>query len=199
MLGRLPHAVGSREPRAVRSLRHAAFEGPGAGGFDFSAGFEDIFSGIFGDFFGQSRGRGRGRARRGEDLRYNLDLSVRRGGVRRREDDLGAAHGRRATHATARAAGRAPQPKTCQTCRGSGQVRFQQGFFSIAKTCAQCSGQGSDHHRSVLQVSGPGRRAEDAEPEREDSGRRRHRLAAEAPRRGRGGAGRRRGRAISTS
>src|SRR5690349_13569918 len=52
----------------------AAFDG--GGGFDFNAGFEDIFSGIFGDFFGSPRGggRSRSRARRGDDLRYNLDL-----------------------------------------------------------------------------------------------------------------------------
>src|SRR5882672_5275534 len=54
---------------------HAAFDG-GGGGFDFNAGFEDIFSGIFSDFFGQPRsGRAQSRARRGEDLRYNLDLT----------------------------------------------------------------------------------------------------------------------------
>src|SRR6185369_9785053 len=52
----------------------AAFEG--SGGFDFSAGFEDIFSGIFSDFFGGPRSaRGQSRARRGDDLRYNLDLT----------------------------------------------------------------------------------------------------------------------------
>src|SRR5438477_1433724 len=56
---------------------HAAFQqGGGFGGFDFSgAGFEDIFSDIFGDFFGAARGRGRTRARRGEDLRYDLDIT----------------------------------------------------------------------------------------------------------------------------
>lgn len=124
----------------------AAFEGPG-GGFDFSAGFEDIFSGIFGDFFGQARGGGGGRggrtrARRGDDLRYNLDLGFEE-----------AAFGcektitvpRMATCDTCDGQGAKPgtKPKTCSGCRGSGQVRFQQGFFSIAKTCGQCNGQGS--------------------------------------------------------
>jgi len=52
---------------------HAAFGdgGPFAGGFDFTAGFEDIFGDIFGEFFGSASGRRRGR-NRGEDLRYNL-------------------------------------------------------------------------------------------------------------------------------
>jgi molecular chaperone DnaJ len=124
----------------------AAFEG-GAGGFDFGAGFEDIFSGIFGDFFGQARGGGggrggRSRARRGDDLRYNLDLSFEE-----------AAFGCEKTITVPRMAtcdacdGNGAKPgtkaKTCAGCRGSGQVRFQQGFFSIAKTCGQCGGQGS--------------------------------------------------------
>ena len=122
----------------------AAFDGQ-AGGFDFSGGFEDIFSGIFGDFFGQTRGgggRGRSRARRGDDLRYNLDLGFEE-----------AAFGCEKTIAVPRMAtcescdgdGAKPgtKPKTCTGCRGSGQVRFQQGFFSIAKTCGQCSGQGT--------------------------------------------------------
>src|SRR5882672_11327836 len=57
---------------------HAAFQGPQAGGgfsgFDFSQGFEDVFSDIFGDFFGTGRGRSRSRVRRGDDLRYDLEV-----------------------------------------------------------------------------------------------------------------------------
>jgi molecular chaperone DnaJ len=123
---------------------HAAFEqGAGFGGFDFSAsGFEDVFSDIFGDFFGGSRGRGRSRSRRGEDLRYDLTvnfeqaifgteqvLSVPRLGACEACDGKGTKSG------TARA--------TCPACRGSGQLRYQQGFFTIAKTCGQCAGQGT--------------------------------------------------------
>src|SRR4051794_29982238 len=98
---------------------HAAFDGPGAGGFDFNAGFEDIFSGIFGDFFGQSQ-RGRGRARRGEDLRYNLDLTFEEAafGIEKtisvpRMVECDACHGKGSRGGAA--------PKSCQTCRGSGQ------------------------------------------------------------------------------
>lgn len=122
---------------------HAAFDGAGAGFGDFAAGFEDIFGGIFSDFFGGPRqGRGRGRARRGEDLRYNLDLSFEEAafGIEKtitvpRMATCDTCHGKGAKPGTA--------PKTCAGCRGSGQVRFQQGFFSIAKTCSQCNGQGS--------------------------------------------------------
>ena len=123
----------------------AAFDGSGGAGagFDFTAGFEDVFSGIFSDFFGGPRaGRGRSRARRGDDLRYNLDLTFE-------EAAFGAEKSisipRMATCDTCHGKGARPgtSPKTCPACRGSGQVRFQQGFFSIAKTCGQCNGQGS--------------------------------------------------------
>jgi molecular chaperone DnaJ len=119
----------------------AAFDS--AGGFDFSAGFEDIFSGIFGDFFGAPRsGRSRSHARRGDDLRYNLDVTFE-------EAAFGAEKTisvpRMVTCETCHGKGARPgtSPKTCSACRGSGQVRFQQGFFSIAKVCAQCNGRGS--------------------------------------------------------
>jgi molecular chaperone DnaJ len=123
---------------------HAAFEhGAGAGGFDFGgAGFEDIFSDIFGDFFGTGRGRGRSRARRGEDLRYDLEIAFEEAvfGVEKvinipRLATCEACNGQGTKGGTART--------TCSACRGTGQVRFQQGFFTIAKTCGQCGGQGT--------------------------------------------------------
>ncbi len=122
---------------------HAAFEqGAGPGGFDFAAaGFEDIFSDIFGDFFGTGR-RSRTRARRGEDLRYDLEVGFE-------EAVFGAEKTievpRLMTCAACRGLGTkdgVPR-ETCRTCRGSGQVRYQQGLFSIAETCGQCHGQGT--------------------------------------------------------
>jgi len=123
---------------------HAAFEqGAGGPGFDFGAGFEDIIGDLFGDFFGTGRGRaGRGRARRGQDLRYELEIAFEE-----------AAFGcekmvsvpRLAACETCNGRGAKPgtSPRSCPQCRGSGQVRFQQGFFSIAKTCGHCNGQGT--------------------------------------------------------
>ena len=122
---------------------HAAFEsGSGFGGFDFSSGFEDLFGDIFGDFFGAGGRRGRNRPRRGEDLRYDLEIDFEE-----------AVFGAEKTIEVPRlancsecegtgAAGGAPRV-TCEGCGGSGQVRFQQGLFSIAKTCVQCRGQGT--------------------------------------------------------
>jgi molecular chaperone DnaJ len=128
---------------------HAAFQGPGAGpgggfgGFDFSQGFEEVFSDIFGDFFGTGRGRSRSRARRGDDLRYDLEIDFEeaaRGAEKtvkfQRLVQCEACNGTRARGGSA-------SVKTCPNCRGTGQVRTQQGFFSIATTCAQCRGEGS--------------------------------------------------------
>ena len=123
---------------------HAAFEqGGGFGGFEFSgAGFEDIFSDIFGDIFGGGRGRGRSRARRGEDLRYDLRIKFEEAvfGVEKvisvpRLARCDACSGKGTKDGSART--------TCAACQGTGQLRFQQGFFTIAKTCGQCGGQGT--------------------------------------------------------
>jgi molecular chaperone DnaJ len=121
---------------------HAAFDqGAGFGGFDFSTSFEDIFGDIFGDFFGAGQGRQGRRTRRGEDLSYNLEISFE-------EAAFGAEKPISAPRLSLcdTCAGKGTRPgtsaKTCSTCRGSGQVRFQQGFFSISRTCSQCQGQG---------------------------------------------------------
>jgi len=121
---------------------HAAFEQGGVGGgFDFAAGFEDIIGDLFGDFFGTGRTRG-ARARRGQDLRYDLELAFDEAAF---GCEKTIAVPRLATCETCSGKGAKPgtAPKTCPQCRGSGQVRFQQGFFSIAKTCGHCNGQGS--------------------------------------------------------
>jgi len=140
---------------------HAAFQGPqgagGFGGFDFSQGFEDVFSDIFGDFFGTGRGRSRSRSRRGDDLRYDLEIDfedAHRGAERvikvARLSQCEACNGTR----TAAASGGL---RTCPNCRGTGQVRTQQGFFSISTTCAQCRGEGSIISDPCPKCQGQGR------------------------------------------
>ena len=126
---------------------HAAFQagqGPrGFGGFDFTQGFEEVFSDIFGDFFGTGRGRTRSRTRRGDDLRYDLEIEFEeaaKGAEKtikfQRLVQCEACHGMRAR-------GGQGGVRTCPNCRGAGQVRTQQGFFSISTTCGQCRGEGS--------------------------------------------------------
>ena len=124
---------------------HAAFGdgGPLPAGFDFSGGFEDVFGDIFGEFFGGGGGSNRRRGRgRGDDLRYNLTLTFEEAvaGVEKkikipRHGPCETCRGNGAKPGTA--------PQTCPTCRGRGQVSFQQGFFSVSRTCNQCQGQGT--------------------------------------------------------
>jgi len=123
---------------------HAAFEqgGMGAGGFDFTAGFEEVLGDLFGEFFGTGRGRGRQRVRRGHDLQYRLEVSFEEAA---RGCEKPIVVPRLVPCDTCGGRGTKPgtQPRTCPQCRGAGQIRFQQGFFSIAKTCGQCNGQGT--------------------------------------------------------
>ena len=114
---------------------HAAFEQGGFGGFDFGGGFEDIIGDLFGDFFGTGRGRsGRTRARRGQDLQYQLEVTFEEA-ARGVEKTISIPRLTPCTTCNGSGAKPGTKPTTCQQCRGSGQIRFQQGFFSIAKTC----------------------------------------------------------------
>lgn len=122
---------------------HAAFEngGAGAGGFGGgdAGGFGDIFGDMFGDIFGG--GGGRQRQRRGADLRYDLELSLE-DAVRGTEVNITVP--RMSDCDTCSGSGSKPgsTPQTCGTCNGVGQVRMQQGFFSVQQACPQCHGKG---------------------------------------------------------
>ena len=114
----------------------------GAQGFDPSqfTGFEDIFSGL-GDIFGFGGGTRRSGPQRGADLRYDLEIKFEQAakGVETtiqipRHEACDACKGNGAAPGTA--------PTTCPQCRGSGQLRYQQGFFTVARTCGQCRGAG---------------------------------------------------------
>ena len=122
---------------------HAAFENGGiGGGFDFAGGFDDILGDLFGDFFGTGRGRGgRSRARRGADLQYQLEIGFIEA-CRGCEKTLSVPRLARCETCGGRGAKAGTTPQTCPQCNGSGQMRFQQGFFSIAKTCGKCNGHG---------------------------------------------------------
>jgi molecular chaperone DnaJ len=125
---------------------HAGLGGGAPSGFDPNVftGFEDILGGLgdvfgFGDAFG---GRRRGGPQRGADLRYELEISFDEAAKGtetaiqiQRQESCDACSG----------TGAAPgsKPTTCPQCHGRGQLRYQQGFFTVARTCGQCRGSGS--------------------------------------------------------
>jgi molecular chaperone DnaJ len=143
---------------------HAAFNGGGFGGGGFQD-MEDIFSNfgdIFSDFFGgqASGGRGRGRSssgpRRGADLRYVTEVTLKEvvEGTDKEiefetEDSCAACSGSGAEKGS--------QPVVCPTCGGRGQVVTQQGFFTMATTCPKCRGEGAVVKNPCKKCKGSGR------------------------------------------
>jgi molecular chaperone DnaJ len=131
--------------------------GMGGGGFG-AGGFGDAFGDIFGDIFGGGRGgRSSGpQVYRGADLRYNLEISLEQAAagfdttIRVPSwDKCDTCHGSGAKPGT--------QPVTCSTCAGHGQVRMQQGFFSIQQTCPKCHGSGKIIPEPCAACGGAGR------------------------------------------
>lgn len=122
---------------------HAGMEGGGfsTGGFGFGGGsFEDVFGDLFGDLFG-GLGARRGRGRRGDDLRYNLTISFEEAAFGL-ETKIQIPRHVVCEECNGNGAKRGTTPRTCPTCQGAGQVRYQQGFFSLSRPCPDCGGEG---------------------------------------------------------
>ncbi|MEK6663180.1 MAG: molecular chaperone DnaJ [Pseudomonadota bacterium] len=120
---------------------HAGMEG-GGGGQGFG-NFADAFSDIFGDIFGGAAG-GAGRRTnvyRGADLRYNIDISLE-DAARGNETKIRIPTMEACEPCGGTGAKTGTAPTTCTMCGGHGQVRMQQGFFSIQQTCPTCHGSG---------------------------------------------------------
>ncbi|MGB4067947.1 MAG: molecular chaperone DnaJ [Nitrospira sp.] len=116
--------------------------GPGFDGFDFNrGGFGEVFNDIFEDFFGQARGGGAPRAERGNDLQYNLEVDFEEA-VYGKEAKLKIPRWEICVDCKGTGAKSAASIKTCASCKGAGQIRFQQGFFSVSRPCGQCEGAG---------------------------------------------------------
>lgn len=145
----------AKKRAAYDQFGHAGVEGQtsGAGAAGFG-GFADIFGDVFGDIFGG--GGRRGGPARGSDLRYDLELSledaVRGTTAKIRVPTLancGSCHGSGAKPGA--------RPQTCGTCGGAGQVRMQQGFFSVQQPCPNCQGRGSIISDPCVSCHGRGR------------------------------------------
>jgi molecular chaperone DnaJ len=142
----------SSKRAAYDQFGHAGLNG-GAGGMG-AQGFSDAFSDIFSDLFGMRSGRSS--VHRGADLRYNLEITLEqaaRGTEAKiripKKEVCDTCHGSGARPGTSL--------KTCPTCNGHGQIRMQQGFFSIQQTCSQCHGSGKIISDPCLDCHGSGR------------------------------------------
>ena len=140
---------------------HAGVSSQTGAGFDptIFADFGDIFGGLgdmfgFGDIFGG--GRRRGGAERGTDLRYDLEITFEQSakGVET-TIEIPRLESCETCHGTGSAPGSAPS--TCPKCKGHGQLRFQQGFFTVARTCDQCRGAGKVITKPCTTCKGEGR------------------------------------------
>ncbi len=131
--------------------------GGGAGGFG-GADFSDIFGDVFGDIFGGGGGGrgGRSRARGGADLQYNLDLTLEES-VSGLEKTLKIPTQVVCDLCTGTGAKPGTTPVKCETCGGMGQVRMQQGFFSVQQTCPTCRGNGEQISDPCTKCRGAGR------------------------------------------
>jgi molecular chaperone DnaJ len=125
--------------------------GAGAGGF---GGFADAFGDIFGDIFGG--GRGRSNVYRGADLRYNLEIALEEA-ARGTETKIRIPTMQQCETCHGSGAKPGTKPTTCTTCSGHGQVRMQQGFFSIQQTCPKCHGSGKVVQSPCATCHGAGR------------------------------------------
>jgi molecular chaperone DnaJ len=129
---------------AYDQFGHAGVDPSMGGGRGFGGGgasFSDIFGDVFGDIFGGGRGGG-SRVHRGADLRYNLELGLEEA-VAGTSVQIKVPTLVNCSTCGGSGAKKGSSAKTCGTCHGAGQVRMQQGFFSVQQTCPTCHGQGS--------------------------------------------------------
>ncbi|MFO1346036.1 MAG: molecular chaperone DnaJ [Rhodocyclaceae bacterium] len=132
--------------------------GGGFGGGAGMGGFADAFGGIFDEIFGGRGGAGGGRSNiyRGADLRYNLEITLEQAAFGT-ETKIRIPTMEECEHCHGSGAKPGTQPQTCPTCSGSGQVRLQQGFFSIQQTCPKCHGTGRIIPEPCKECHGAGR------------------------------------------
>ena len=143
------------------SFGHAAFENGGAskggfGNFDFSSHFSDIFEDFFSEGFGGGR-RSRRSNNRGSDLRYDLSITLEEAFTGKKQDIKFSTSEK---CETCKGSGSKPGQEvgSCSMCGGHGQVRSNQGFFTVQQTCPQCSGSGEEITNPCSSCSGQGKK-----------------------------------------
>lgn len=129
----------------------------GGAGFGGAADINDIFGDVFGDIFGSGGGRSRGpRVYRGDDLQYNLEISLE-DAVAGTESKIKVPNLIACDACDGSGSKRGTSPSNCPTCHGVGQVRMQQGFFSVQQTCPACRGKGKVITEPCPRCRGQGR------------------------------------------
>lgn len=148
---------------AYDQFGHDAFsQGGGAGagsqgfdGFDFNDIFSN-FSDIFGDFGGNRQGRKRNAAKRGSDVRYNLEISLEEA-FRGVTEKISFSIASSCDSCKGTGAENGEKPSECPTCKGSGKIRAQQGFFIVERPCTTCGGTGQIIKNPCKKCGGEGR------------------------------------------
>ena len=140
---------------AYDKFGHAGVEAGGQGGFSGADAFGDIFGEVFGDIFGGRRG-GRSQVYRGADLRYELELTLEQA-VSGDSVNIEIPGHVECEECSGSGAEPGTEKKTCPTCQGSGQMRIQQGFFSIQQPCRNCRGTGKVIEHPCGSCNGSGR------------------------------------------
>lgn len=153
--------LGDKEKRAAYDqYGHAAFEQGGMGGGGFGGGFSgadfgDIFGDMFGDIFGGG-GRGRQRVVRGEDLRYDIQITLEEA-VKGTTKDIQINTLAHCDSCDGTGAEKGSKVETCPSCHGSGRIRRQQGFFVTEAVCPTCHGSGKKIEKPCKSCHGEGR------------------------------------------
>ena len=158
------HILSSKERRAnYDQFGHSAFEGAGGrNGFsnsDFSSSFSDIFEDFF-EGFGDTRGRrqgGRSADLRGADLRYDLSISLA-DAYNGKKQEIRFSSSDKCEKCNASGAEPGSKPISCSMCGGRGQVRSNQGFFTVQQTCPGCSGAGETISTPCTECKGMGKK-----------------------------------------
>ncbi|MEZ5525397.1 MAG: molecular chaperone DnaJ [Pseudomonadales bacterium] len=142
---------------AYDQFGHAGVDPNAGGGHGFGGGasFSDVFGDVFGDIFGGG-GRQRSHVQRGADLGYSLDLDLE-DAVKGTQVKIKVPSMVGCGECDGSGAAKGSQPEDCPTCGGVGQVRMQQGFFSVQQTCPRCKGQGKTIKNPCHKCHGAGR------------------------------------------
>lgn len=151
----------AKKRQAYDQFGHAGVDPNRGGGHPGGAGgFGDIFGDMFSDIFGAAASGGGGRQGRGSDLKYNLELTLE-DAAKGKAVQLKVPTWVGCNTCDGSGAKKGSSPKTCASCHGHGQVRMQQGFFSIQQPCPTCGGSGQVISNPCGACHGQGRTQEE--------------------------------------